>query len=167
VKVHNYYVGSQLAIISARVLLILIFCCNTQVALSQFLKGRVYETSTGIVLDSVRIKVSATTDVIYTDKNGNFRIRAKVNDLLIISGFGYKTDTLLVVNMRFQEIYLTPQEHLLKEVKVNSNNVAPTSSFGSYDPDFHNQTVAKQFDANGNYIGGVIFRIWYWKKDER
>jgi hypothetical protein len=167
VKAHNYAIGSQLAIILVRVLLILIFCCNTQIELSQYLKGRVYENNTGIALDSVKIKVSATAESIYTDKNGDFKIRAKVNDLLIISGLGYQTDTLLVTNARFQEIYLTHEEHLLKEVKVNANNVAAAGSFRSYDPDFHNQTVAKQFDDQGNYKGGVIFRIWYWKKDEK
>lgn len=162
-KAHNYAIVSPLA----RVLLILIFCCNTEVALSQFIKGRVYENNTGILLDSVKIEVAATTETTYTDKNGNFKIRAKVNDLLIISGLGYQADTLLVTNARFREVYLSPREHLLKEVKINANNTAPVGGFGMYDPDFHNQTIAKQFDDKGNYKGGVIFRIWYWKKDEK
>jgi len=166
-KAHHYYVGSPLAIILVRLLLILIFCCNAEIALSQVLKGRVYEINTGIALDSVSIKVAVSTETTYTDKNGNFKIRAKVNDLLLISGLGYQTDTLLVTNMRFREIYLTHQEHLLKEVKVNADNMAPVSNLGSYDPDFHNQTVAKQFDDKGNYKGGIVFRIWYWKKDEK
>jgi len=165
VKAHHHYAGSRLLIILGRALLILIFCCNTKIALSQVLKGRVYENNTGIVLDSV--KISTTTETTYTDKNGNFKIRAKVNYLLIISAFEYKTDTLLVTNMRFQEIYLSPQAHLLKDVKINADNTAPTGGFSRYDPDFHNQTVQKQMDDKGNYIGGLTFRIWDSKKEEK
>jgi hypothetical protein len=61
----------------------------------------VYENVTHNVLDSIRIKVFTTLEVTYTDKNGNFKIRAKVNDLLILSDFEYKTDTLLMTSMGF------------------------------------------------------------------
>ncbi|SDP99140.1 hypothetical protein SAMN05428975_4921 [Mucilaginibacter sp. OK268] len=166
-RAYSYLIDLQLTGILARVLLILIFCGYTEIALSQYLKGRVYENNTHISLGSIRIKVSTATETILTDKNGNFKMQAKINDLLIISGFGYKTDTLLLTDMSFHEIYLMPQEHILKEVKIDANSIGSVGSFNFYDPDFHNQTVAKQFDDKGNYKGGVIFRFWYWKKDER
>ncbi len=134
---------------------------------SQILKGHLYEKNTGVVVNSVNIKVSATNETAYTDKKGYFQIRAKVNDLLIISAFGFKTDTLLVTDTRLQEIYLSPREYLLKEVKVNAGNVARSGGFSGYDPDFHGQTITKQFDEKGRYKGGVVFRVWYWKKDEK
>jgi hypothetical protein len=165
-KAHNY-IGSQLSAISFRALLILIFCCTTEIALSQVLTGRVYESSSHIGLGSVRINVLTTTETTYTDKRGEFKIKAKLNDLLLISGFEYQTDTLLVTTTGLQEIYLRPRKHFLKEVKVNANNAGTTRHFNNYDPDFHNQTVRNQMDNKGNYTGGVIFRFWYWKKDER
>jgi len=161
------YAGPRLAKISTMALLILVFCGYSGMALSQTIRGRVVENITTVAINSASVKVAASAAVTYTDVNGEFKITAKVNDMLIISAAGYNTDTLLLTDTRFREIYLTPREHLLNEVKVNADNVAPTASFGSYDPDYHNQTVAKQLDDKGNYKGGVIFRIWYWKKDEK
>lgn len=58
-------------------------------------------------------------------------------------------------------------ERWLKEVKVTANSPASVGGFKIYDPDFHNQTITKQLDDKGNYKGGVVFRFWYNKKDEK
>jgi hypothetical protein len=36
-----------------------------------------------------------------------------------------------------------------------------------YDPLFHGQPVVYARDKNMNYKGGVVLRLWYWKKDEK
>jgi hypothetical protein len=130
----------------------------------QLIKGRVLENGSRIALVSINVQNLSTKQSAVTDNNGKFTIKANINDLLVFKGFAYRNDTLLITRYNDIEVFLLPLQHVLNDVKVTSMD-GPAMSF--YDPYFHGQTTAYQTDANGNFKGGVNFRIWYWKKDER
>ena len=130
----------------------------------QTIKGRVLENKTREGLAGINIQNLKTKQSILTDNKGRFIIKANLNDLLVLKGFAYENDTLLITQFNDFEVFLQPQDHLLKDVKVTSMD---GPSMAIYDPYFHGQTTAYQTDANGNFKGGVNLRFWYWKKDER
>lgn len=146
---------------------ILILCCCLLVQLSygqQVLKGRVFENKTRVPLAGIKIQNTGTKQLAETDSNGRFKISAAVNNILVLTGYAYKADTLMITDLKELEIFLEPQKNMLNEVKVSTPQVR---NFGFYDPDFHGQTVAKLRDDKGHYKGGIAIRLWWWKKDER
>jgi hypothetical protein len=150
-----------------KLLFLFVICLlYAQLVQAQTVQGKVYEMGTKYIIPSAEISITTKAGHVYTDVNGNFEIKAAINDLLVISAKGYKPDTVLLTDLKFKEIYLQQIERLLSEVKVNANNAA-AKTFQHQDPDFHNQTFKKQLDKEGNYKGGVMFRLWYWKKDEK
>jgi hypothetical protein len=129
----------------------------------QLLKGRVLENKTRVSLTGINITNLNTKQTTLSDNKGNFTIKASLNDILLFKGFAYQNDTLVITKLNNFEVFMLPQEHMLKDVKVTSMD---GPSMAIYDPYFHGQTTAYQTDKNGNFKGGVNFRFWYWKKDE-
>jgi hypothetical protein len=146
------------------ILVYLLLCLSAASAYSQqMLKGRVLEDKTRVGLISINITNLNTKQTAITDNKGNFAIKANLNDILLFKGFAYQNDTLVITKLNNFEVFMLPQEHMLKDVKVTSMD---GPSMAIYDPYFHGQTTAYQTDKNGNFKGGVKFRLWYWKKDE-
>jgi len=142
----------------------LLLCLSAVSAYSQqILKGRVLEDKTRVGLTAINITNLNTKQTTLSDNKGNFTIKASLNDILLFKGFAYQNDTLVVTKLNSFEVFMLPQDHILKDVKVTSID---GSSMAVYNPYFHGQTVAYQTDKNGNFIGGLNFRFWYWKKDE-
>ncbi len=139
-------------------------CLSFSAIAQQMLKGRVFENKTRVGLTGITVQNLNSNQSTVTDNNGKFSIKAKLNDMLLIKGFAYQNDTVLVTRLNEMEIFLLPQQHLLPDVKVTSAE-GPGMSF--YDPYYHGQTTAYQNDANGNFKGGLAFRLHYFKKDER
>lgn len=143
--------------------ILFLFLCTQSLA-QETLKGRVFENKTKISLSDVRIQNLRTKKFTQTDANGRFDIAATLNDLLVFTNFGYQPDTLFITSLKPAEIFLEPKPHMLDEVNVMGQQI---QSFKTYDPEFHNQSVVYQRDANGNYKGGIAIRIWSNKKKER
>src|ERR1700749_651436 len=130
-------------------------------------KGRVFEYKTRIALRDVQVQNLTTKQNAFTDEKGWFTINAKPGDRLVLKTFSYLTDTGLITNLREQEIFLVPHMNTLDEVKVTNDTLKLRGGGGFTDPDFHGQTMIYQRDPKtGYYKGGVIFRLWWWKKDE-
>jgi hypothetical protein len=129
----------------------------------QPIKGRVLEDKTRVVLVNIKVQNLRNKQTTLSDSKGKFTINAKLNDLLVLTGFAYQVDTFMVTKLNDFEVFMLAQEHVLKDVQVKSMD-GPSMAFR--DPLFHGQTVAYQTDKNGNPKGGLIFRFWYWKKDE-
>ena len=105
----------------------------------QQIKGRVLENKTRVGLISITVQNLKTKETNKTDAEGRFTIKVSLNDLLIFKGFAYETDTLLVTRYSDFEVFLQPQQHLLKDVKVTGRN---GPSLMIKDPYFHGQTTA-------------------------
>lgn len=146
--------------------LLLVFCeAHAQIPVT----GKVYELNTHVTLPQIKVQNSTTKDNTLTNASGIFTIKARSGDILILTGFAYQPDTVVVVNARYLEIYLKPQTNNLKEVKVED---IATKTGSLKDPNLQNQTVAYQKDETGNYKGGIAIRFGYGKsgkekKDEQ
>lgn len=139
----------------------LFVCCwlLIQTALGQqILKGRVFENKTRIPLADIKIQNTTNKQFTETDSTGYFKISAAANHMLVLNGFAYQADTIILTNLKEIEIFMEPQKTMLNEVKVTTPQAV--GSFHFYDPDFHGQTVTK---LRG---GGIAIRISAWKKDE-
>lgn len=146
-------------------LLLCLFCLSISFSVSaqQLLKGRVFENKTRVGLTGISVQNLSNNQSTVTNNNGKFSIKAKVNDMLLVKGFAYQNDTVLVTQLNEIEIFLLPQQHLLPDVKVTSSE-GPSMAF--YDPYYHGQTTTYQTDGKGNFKGGLTFRLHYFKKDE-
>ncbi|GAA4336407.1 hypothetical protein GCM10023149_45120 [Mucilaginibacter gynuensis] len=147
--------------------LFVIYFFYAELVQAQTVQGKIYEMGTKNAISSAEISIISKAEHVYTDTNGNFQIKAAINDLLVIAAKGYRSDTILLTNLKFKQIYLLQIERWLAGVKINANKAVSTKTFQYQDPDFHNQTVKKQMDDDGNYKGGLSLRLWYWKKDEK
>ena len=127
-------------------------------------KGRVYEFKTRISLADIQVQNQTTKQLTTTDEKGRFSITAKAGDLLIFKGFAYQPDTLLLTDVHDKDVFLVPHQNFLDEVKVTRDSTKNMNTY--YDPEYHGQTLIYQRDGNNNYKGGIIIRLWYWKKDE-
>lgn len=149
-------------------LLVFIGCIITSVACAQGIQnGTVLEYKTRVVLQGIQVENKTTAKVVVTDKAGRFSIPAKTGDLLVFTGAFYRPDTVLLTNLLGREVFLTPKQTTLGEVKVTGTEIKPPAS-GYKAPDFHGQTMVYQRDRKtGYYQGGVAFRLHYWTKDDK
>jgi hypothetical protein len=145
-------------------LLIALFLTSSAFAQSDF-KGRVLENKTRIGLTGIRVDNLTNKKTTLTDNAGNFTIPAKNSDLLVFKGFAYQIDTVLVTDLHEKEIFLEPVTHELDQVNITSTETKNMNTY--YDPRFHGQPVIYAHDKDLNYKGGVVLRLWYWKKDEK
>jgi len=149
-------------------LLLLVLCSITAaIAFGQGVQnGVVYENKTRVVLQSIKVENLSTHKFRITDKSGVFSIEGKAGELLVFSGYFYKSDTVLLTGNKPLEIFLTPRHNMLNEVNVTATEAIHTGSFLA--PEYHNQTMVYQRDARyGNYKGGIALRLHYFKKDEK
>jgi hypothetical protein len=129
------------------------------------LTAHVYENNTRIAISGATVNNISNNEITVTDDRGTFHITAKKGDILVIKAFAYKTDSLLLVNLKDMEIFLEPKSNELKQVNVTSTELK--SDLNLKDPEFHGQSLIYQRDSKGNLTGGVIFRVWYWKKQDK
>ncbi|WP_028297246.1 hypothetical protein [Olivibacter sitiensis] len=99
----------------------LLFVCTSGTA-QQLLKGKVLELGSNEVMPQVDIKNLASGVVVGSDRNGDFSIAVKSNEILVFSFPGYRTDSLVVTDFAFKRVYLTGVDdpRLLSEVNVTA-----------------------------------------------
>lgn len=101
----------------------------------QALKGKVKDSSDTLNagLPGASVYWVNTSKGTQTDANGNFEITLKgIEDKkLIVTFFGYKTDTVRVTDQSFITVYLKPDVAELEEVVISSDR---SSSYISHDP---------------------------------
>jgi hypothetical protein len=151
-----------------RSLLFLIFLIPLSNAFAQkVFNARVFENKTRIPLQGIMATNQNNNQVAVTDDSGDLHIIAKKGDVLILKGFAYQPDTVLLTSLRDQEIFLVPRQNQLKQVNVTTT-VMPNENTSQFkDPEFHGQSMIFHRDTKGNYDGGVVFRVWYWKKQDK
>ncbi|MGV3509978.1 MAG: hypothetical protein ACO1N7_11870, partial [Sphingobacteriaceae bacterium] len=71
---------------------------------------------------------------------------------------------IVLPNKEKYVITLQPSAHLLEEVNIKHLNLPPVELPPS---PFHGQSMVYKYHYGGDEIGGVVFRVWYWKKDEK
>ena len=160
--------------VRCRFVFIFLFLSSLAYAQQRTQEGVVYENKTHVALADISIENLNGKFKARTDKQGHFFIPAKVSDMLVLKGSGYKPDTVVLINLNAREFYLEPVRHMLNEVVINGQGAAAVnqSAFKQpIDPNFHNQTMTYQRNvdgpnADGSVKGGVSLRIWSNKKTE-
>lgn len=148
--------------------IVFLLCLIAKTTLAQRMEGRVYEEKTHNGLPNITVTNLRTQQQTQTLKYGAFIINARVNDMLLFTGIGFKPDTILLTDVHAKEVYMTPIATQLAEVKIQGQSQANQQAFAMpKDRDFHNQTLQYQMDDTGGYKGGVSLRIWSSKKGER
>ena len=145
-----------------------VFCAITLHAQTVF-NGRVLENKTRVTLHGVIVENLNNKLKAITGDDGRFSIAAKINDLLVLKTFGYQPDTLLLTDMHDREIFMEPQRTLLNQVTItdsSTNSAQAAKNMKYFDPQFHGQTMVYHRDKDGNFDGGIILRMHYFKGDE-
>ncbi|WP_157278976.1 hypothetical protein [Olivibacter sitiensis] len=88
----------------------------------QLLKGKILELGSNENMSQVSIKNLNTDVQVESDRNGDFSIAAKKDEILVFAFPGYRTDSLVVTDFAFKRMYLTGVDdpRLLSEVNVNA-----------------------------------------------
>jgi len=149
-----------------RVAVRLILCCALVtlfigVARAQDnLVGRIHEDKSNVAVPGINVHNLKTNKMVASDATGAFSIPAKVGDIVVFSGFSYRSDTLYVQKLGYIDIVLTLKSKMLDEVKVTGQEVKTGSLKGTptLSP-FNSQTAVYTRDDAGNYIGGLTVRL--------
>jgi hypothetical protein len=139
---------------------LLFFCCCfifSAAYAQQKLSGQVFENGTRVPLAGIRIQNNRSKLTTETDIKGHFTIDAKVNDVLIFTGFAYQPDSVFLTDIKPREIFLEPAKNMLKQVDVAGAEVHTGTLT---DPEFHGQSAVYSRNGDGSYKGGVTFRVW-------
>lgn len=131
------------------------------------IKGRVYEYKTHVPLTDIPVQNINSKERTTSNDKGRFSISVKMGDMLVIGGFSYRPDTILITNMRELEVVLIPHTTTLDQVTIKDSITDTKNLSHYYDPQFHGQPLVYSRDANMNYKGGVTLRLSYWNKDAK
>jgi TonB-linked SusC/RagA family outer membrane protein len=90
--------------------------------------GKVTDVKDGTPLSGASVKIKGTTKGTLTDGNGEFKISAASNAVLIISSVGYGTKEIEVSNQTSLNITLTQGENVMNEVVVTALGIRRTKN---------------------------------------
>lgn len=131
---------------------------------SQTVKGQVFDVIAKRPIPGATVRNLKKKYLTLTDSAGNFALEAVLRDTLIVHALSYKDDTLVVGYSLNYKSFLAPKIQELNEVRVltggQSSMKLPVSPF-------HGQSMVYKYDYGGDELGGVVFRLWYWKKDDK
>jgi len=141
------------------------FCVSCVAQAQNSVQGKVMEYQTRIAIAGVSIENVNNHHTVVNNAGGNFSITAKSGDILIFKVPAYQPDTVLVTRTSSIEVFLIPVTRMLKAVNVTTTTTSNMSTY--YDPEFHGQPVVYARDKDLNLKGGIVWRIPYWKKDQK
>ena len=98
--------------------LILLLGINASFAQQRTISGTVTDGSTGETLPGASVKVKGTSRGATTDLDGNFKVEATANDVLVVSFIGYATQEIEVGNKTSFDIQMGLDVSQLSEVVV-------------------------------------------------
>jgi len=103
-------------------LILLLSTVSLSVLQAQSLKGTVYELNSSEPIGQVDVTNLTTKEEVQSSQMGEFTIAVKLDDLLTFAYPGFRTDTLVVTNLDFKRVYLTPiaNFNLLEDVEIST-----------------------------------------------
>lgn len=101
-------------------IIILLGCISVLKAQTQ-ISGLVQDRGTRKAIDYVDVFNLNNKAQTATNAKGEFKIKAALNDVLVFNIPGYKTDTLLLINLNEVRRYLDKSSNLLSTVTVTNN----------------------------------------------
>lgn len=143
-----------------RTLTLLLLCL--EVNAQSDLEGRVFELNTTVPIANVRVSNVSSGKFTITGSEGRFKLQVKKGDIIALSSFSYKPDTVFLTEVKFRDFFLQPISHDLNTVVING----VSTRLGSL-VDRTPQDVTYQRNPDGTTKGGLVFRLSYWNKDSR
>jgi hypothetical protein len=139
------------------------------------LTGRIYENKTRVSLAGIRIEDLKSHATAVSDSTGRFSIKSNIGDFVSFSGFAYQTDTVYLNTLKFTEIFLSPKQNMLNEVKITTPQIKTGSLAAPVEKGpLNSKAVVYQTDGkldpntgNLNYVGGVKVKVFDWDKDAK
>lgn len=95
------------SIFKASLFIIIGLITSISISHAQEIKGIVHELESSQRLKEVKVKNLRTQEETKTDAQGNFTIKAAINDYLVFTQLGYHTDTAFIYQEGVQRIYMT------------------------------------------------------------
>ena len=92
------------------------------------IKGQVIDQVSKKGLEKVEVLNTTNQLSTLTDINGNFKINAKVGDVMVYRLLGFDTDTALLINLKEVKRLLRPQSNTLNTVSI-SGQVDPKTQY--------------------------------------
>lgn len=92
------------------------------------IKGQVLDQVSKKGLEKVEVLNNTNQSSTFTDINGNFKINAKVGDVMVYRLLGFDTDTALLINLKEVKRFLRPQSNTLNTVSI-SGQVDPKTQY--------------------------------------
>lgn len=135
------------------------FCLHSQ----NIVKGQVLEIKTKKSIGFATITNVTSNISALSDSLGFFLLKAQRGDSVIVHALSFISDTV-VIEKDIYQILLVPRNNILEDVNIVHLNLQPLSSPIS---PFHGQSMVYKYHYGGDDIGGVVFRVWYWKKDQK
>lgn len=113
--------------------LLLVFLCvfliSPGYAQDITVKGQVWDEVLNEPIMGANVSVKGTTNGVITDLDGNFSIKAKKNDVLVVSFIGYKDVNVVVKpGMNISRILMTEDSQMINEVVVVGYGVQKKAS---------------------------------------
>ncbi|WP_407427491.1 carboxypeptidase-like regulatory domain-containing protein [Arcticibacter sp.] len=130
----------------------------------QQLAGSVIDSAFSLPLKNVTVQNHTLNTKTLSDAEGKFSIAAQRGHSISFSLFAHQTQTVVLNTLDPLKIILSPKVNLLQEVEVRHLNTSP-STWQS--PAFRGQSMVYTKEYDDPSAGGVVFRVWYWKKDEK
>lgn len=130
----------------------------------QQLVGTVVDSASRLPLKNVTVHNQTLNTKAFSDAEGKFSIAAQPGHSISFSLFAHQTQTMGLNTLEPLKVILSPKVNLLQEVEVRHLKTSP-SSWQS--PAFHGQSMVYKKEYDDPSAGGVVFRVWYWKKDEK
>jgi TonB-dependent starch-binding outer membrane protein SusC len=93
---------------------------------SYLVTGKVIEASTGTALPGASIFIKGTTNGVTTDAEGKYTIEARVDDILVFSSVGFKSQEVHVAGRDVIDIQMDDDISSLKEVVINGGYYTTT-----------------------------------------
>lgn len=106
-------------------------CCIYYHADSQELKGTVADRSTQLRLGQVEVFNLNTRQKTSTNAQGEFSIRASINNTIVFYQPGYAADTLFLIDLKPVKRYLSLSNKLLNTVEIKAGAFHPEKEYAN------------------------------------
>jgi len=124
------------------------------------LTGVIKEGSTQTTIPGANILIKGTNTGVSTDAQGNFSIKAKTGDILVVSYIGFQSQEITVANQSRIEIKLLPTAAQLDEVVVTALGITRESKSITYAAQqLSNSDLTAIKDPSGNVMNSLNGKI--------
>lgn len=149
-----------------KLILLLVVILPIRLLAQNFVTGTVFDLDNKTFpLQNVMVKNLSNREVTLTRAAGQFRLQARVGDLIEFSAMGFHSDTLFLINLNPKIVFLPGNSTTLKEVEILSARVNPAVLAPDPMANPYRRIATKGLEGkeNNDRAGGLLFNLGYGK----